>query len=775
METIIIQSGNELYGSSKYINPKTNDYVIENFYGLISGDLVRIVEYDAAEKAGRTLWCVKAFNGKTITNSSGEVIMIEGTWYSLGIWNDATKQIESGRCDPGKFRIAINKDKPTFVVRDSPIIPKTDLGGKWFGTLNIGTSNLALEINIVQNGNMFEGFTKTYYPGQTEYVTNKFKGVYFGDIVEILEYELLNYKNEKKVSRWYIEKEMLGRLTINTSQNLSTIDGKWSSRKVLHINNGTGGGTYNGIFSVSKEHILKPSAPPKLTTQSISFSEDSGNGLLDANEKSKITFEVVNEGKGDAHNLTARLKPIKSVNGLDYSKQVSLGNLKAGKSLSVSIPLVAALNIESGSVEVEIEITEANNFNADPFKVVFNTQKFRSPAVVVADHKFSNNQGGRIRLGQTVTLELLIQNKGQGKASGINVLLKNPPNVFPGSENPMSIASLQPNETKILSYEFFANKAFAEKEIPLEVTITESYGKFGSNQTLRISLDQTLEQTKTVVVSNQAEEVVKIDEVFLKSESKPLPMQPETLGTEIAKTGKPVFYSLFIGINDYEYTSAKLPNLDKPIADAQALSEALTSEYEFSKENAVVLKNPTRSEIINSLEELARKVTSKDNLLIFYAGHGFWDERLKKGYWLPADSRVNDVSTWIPNSTIKDYIAGIQSKHTLLITDACFSGGIFKTRDVNSEINDYAFSKIYRLASRKAMTSGTLTTVPDDSKFMRSLLKQLTEFDGEYLTSRKLFDDLYTAVVNNTNSVPQFGVIQETGDEGGDFIFIRKK
>jgi len=72
------------------------------------------------------------------------------------------------------------------------------------------------------------------------------------------------------------------------------------------------------------------------------------------------------------------------------------------------------------------------------------------------------------------------------------------------------------------------------------------------------------------------------------------------------------------------------------------------------------------------------------------------------------------------------------------------------------------------------MTSGTLTTVPDESKFMQFLIKRLSDNEDKYLTTRQLFYSLEVAVLNNTNAVPQLGVIQDTGDEGGDFIFIKR-
>lgn len=243
---------------------------------------------------------------------------------------------------------------------------------------------------------------------------------------------------------------------------------------------------------------------------------------------------------------------------------------------------------------------------------------------------------------------------------------------------------------------------------------------------------------------------------------------------ETNKSNIPAFYALFIGINDYSYNSPELGDLLNPIKDASNLKNVLTDSYEFSEERIEFLKNPTRPQIISALEKLALKITEKDNLLIFYAGHGVWDSRLKLGYWLSSDSKIDDKSTWISNSTIRDYIGAIRSKHTLLIADACFGGSIYKTRTAVEKLNEWAISKIYQLPSRKAMTSGSLSVVPDESKFMEYLLKRLSDNTNKYLSTRQLFYSIETAILNNTENVPQLGVIQGSGDEGGDFIFIKK-
>ena len=64
---------------------------------------------------------------------------------------------------------------------------------------------------------------------------------------------------------------------------------------------------------------------------------------------------------------------------------------------------------------------------------------------------------------------------------------------------------------------------------------------------------------------------------------------------------------------------------------------------------------------------------------------------------------------------------GIKTKHTLLVADACFSGGIFKTRSAFGT-PPAATNALYNLPSRKAMTSGTLTEVPDKSVFVEYLI-----------------------------------------------------
>ena len=72
------------------------------------------------------------------------------------------------------------------------------------------------------------------------------------------------------------------------------------------------------------------------------------------------------------------------------------------------------------------------------------------------------------------------------------------------------------------------------------------------------------------------------------------------------------------------------------------------------------------------------------------------------------------------------------------------------------------------------MTSGTLKEVPDRSVFLLYLNKRLQENTQPYISAEELFSSFKTAVLNNSPNIPQYGEIKDTGDEGGDFIFIKK-
>jgi len=234
------------------------------------------------------------------------------------------------------------------------------------------------------------------------------------------------------------------------------------------------------------------------------------------------------------------------------------------------------------------------------------------------------------------------------------------------------------------------------------------------------------------------------------------------------------YHALLIGVE--RYADRNISQLQYPVDDASELGRLLSRNYTFSEDKVTYLRNPTRQQILKEFESLRASLGRDDNLLIYYAGHGYWDEQMRQGFWLPVDARRDDRTNWLSNSTVTDYLRAINTKHILLISDACFSGSIFQTRSAFTEA-DVSIRKMWETPSRRAITSGNLATVPDESVFSRYLRKRLSANTETYLYSQKLYVDFKDAVTNNSpnSQAPQYGVIQQTGDEGGDFIFVRRR
>jgi hypothetical protein len=248
---------------------------------------------------------------------------------------------------------------------------------------------------------------------------------------------------------------------------------------------------------------------------------------------------------------------------------------------------------------------------------------------------------------------------------------------------------------------------------------------------------------------------------------------------DIITVGK--YYALVIGINSYQGYWRPLKNA---VNDAFSVAEILENEYHFDEVHTILDKDATRRKIIEKFEWLTQNITPDDNLLVFYAGHGQFNKALNKGYWVPVDAKTNSIADYISNNDVKTFLGGIPSKHTLLITDACFAGDIFRgpnTESIPFDPNNMTkyYREVYRKQSRLALTSGGVEEVMDAGKdnhsiFTYYLLKALKDNDKKYLDASQLFNEFRMAVTNNSEQTPMLQVVRDTSDEGGMFIFVKK-
>jgi len=95
------------------------------------------------------------------------------------------------------------------------------------------------------------------------------------------------------------------------------------------------------------------------------------------------------------------------------------------------------------------------------------------------------------------------------------------------------------------------------------------------------------------------------------------------------------------------------------------------------------------------------------------------------------------------------------------------------------EESERYYKKVHKLKSRQALTSGGVEPVMDGGSdghlvFAYYMLKSLRENNSKYFDASQLFEGLKIPVTNNSQQSPKFSPIKNAGDEGGQFLFIKK-
>jgi len=118
-------------------------------------------------------------------------------------------------------------------------------------------------------------------------------------------------------------------------------------------------------------------------------------------------------------------------------------------------------------------------------------------------------------------------------------------------------------------------------------------------------------------------------------------------GAEITTVAHSKYFAIIIGNQSYGH----LPKLKTPIADAKAVNEILKNQYGFETK---LLIDARRKDILSTINDFRKKLSSKDNLLIYYAGHGEFDKTADRSYWLPVDAQRDDPVDWISATDINN-------------------------------------------------------------------------------------------------------------------------
>jgi hypothetical protein len=245
------------------------------------------------------------------------------------------------------------------------------------------------------------------------------------------------------------------------------------------------------------------------------------------------------------------------------------------------------------------------------------------------------------------------------------------------------------------------------------------------------------------------------------------------------------YHAFVVGNNDY----SKMPRLKTAVNDARAVAEVLQKDYGFS---VTLLIDAGRAPILNGLEKLRMQLTEKDNLLIYYAGHGWQDPATGRGYWVPVDAEEHYRTQMISNVDISDIVATMKVKQLLVVADSCFSGvlvGHIRAGRLATGREEELVQQLATKNSRMVMTSASLEPAIDGTgphSIFAGPFIQLLRGNAGMLAGQEMFTQLYpkvvlTATKFNMSQTPEYGALttnggdDKAGHQGGDFVFVKVK
>jgi uncharacterized caspase-like protein len=192
-----------------------------------------------------------------------------------------------------------------------------------------------------------------------------------------------------------------------------------------------------------------------------------------------------------------------------------------------------------------------------------------------------------------------------------------------------------------------------------------------------------------------------------------------------------------------------------------------------------VVKDARKADIVDNLNKLVDEIDDNDSVAIYYAGHGYQDDKSRAAFWIPVDGTSSDPRTWVSNDDITRYLSNISAKQVMLISDSCYSGSLAKEAQVT--VNGKVEAQdVLNGRSVIVMSSGGEEPVTDEGRdnhsiFAWNLMQALRQVEG-WTPGAKVYEQVRQEVVKAFPQTPQYGSSVSAGHmQGGDFLFEERQ
>ncbi len=233
-------------------------------------------------------------------------------------------------------------------------------------------------------------------------------------------------------------------------------------------------------------------------------------------------------------------------------------------------------------------------------------------------------------------------------------------------------------------------------------------------------------------------------------------------------------WAVIIGLSSYKYSGNNgLPNLIFADDDAKAFANTLKKlNWSESHINLLINEKATRKNILIALESWLTKAGPEDQIVLFWAGHGYPDpEDPEKVYFACYDTDILIPATGFRMDRVRSVLNERKAKNVIVLVDTCHAGKIITRGHRGLSI----VPQIYKMSRQKKVPKGWIFMVGADTDrqaiehtswangaFTHSLIKGLSgEADGyqnmgpkdNIVTMGELRAYMNTAMPDKTQSV----------------------
>lgn len=404
--------------------------------------------------------------------------------------------------------------------------------------------------------------------------------------------------------------------------------------------------------------------PPALLAN-VSFTEASGNRILEGGEEVVLKVDVENKGEGAAKDVQVILSGNPMLVGY-WGERRSIGDIGAKEKKIAEFKAVLPPQIPSGELDIKIEIKEAQGFSPAETKILKIAAKQTErketieviseiPHLIFSTYLKDQNNNRVLDGGEEVSLKVTVENKGEGAVKDVQVILSGNKTLIEYLGERKFIGDIKPNEKKTVEFKTVLPASIPSEAAMLKIELKEAMGTSSS-------------EVKILKVAMRPREIREVIEVISEINVDDIPLK--TKNFERKDT-----FALVIGIS--KYREEAIPAVKYASRDAEIVAKYLENVGGIPRNNIKLLTDAsvTKSDLEAYIGDwLARRVNKDSVVFVYYAGHGAPDIESKEAYIVPYEGHPDFPSKLYSLKKMYESLNKLPAGEVIVMLDSCFSG-----------------------------------------------------------------------------------------------------